>query len=152
MPRSPYAIDWYVDPKYDRHVLRRSLGGLARRALAGEAVQRPATLSVAVVDNRKMKALNRRFRGIDAVTDVLSFPLGQDEDGAEVGGPTIGEVIIAFPTARQRAASVGESVSAELAHLLVHGVLHIVGYDHERPKDAARMRAREEALLGRAAH
>jgi probable rRNA maturation factor len=115
-------------------------------------VQPPATLSVAVVNNRKMRSLNRRFRGIDAVTDVLSFPLGSDEPGANVGGPTIGEVIIAFPTARERAASAEESVNAELAHLLVHAVLHIVGYDHERPKDAARMRAREEALLGRAAH
>lgn len=98
-------------------------------------------LSIALVSDREMRALNRRWRGKDRPTDVLSFPL--EEPGA------LGDVVISLDTARRQAREGGWSLSAELRRLLAHGILHCKGYDHERPTDARRMAAAERRLLGR---
>lgn len=150
MPGSQYAIGWHVDPRYARIVKRRSLAVLARKALGAERVPATSALSIAVVDDRTVRGLNRRFRGVDAATDVLSFALASSEEPD--AGDGLGEVVIAFPTARKQAMKAGLPVHDELSHLLVHGVLHILGYDHESARDARKMRAREEELLGRAIH
>ena len=150
MARSSYTVHWHLRPSYEPFVKRRSLNVLARQTLAVEQVEGPVVLSIAVVDNRTIEGLNRRYRGVDSATDVLSFALGSngsvDEDGL------LGEVVIALPTARRQASEARHSLDDELAHLLVHGILHILGYDHESQSDAKRMRAREESLLGRTAH
>ena len=98
-------------------------------------------LSIALVSDREIRALNRRWRGKDRATDVLSFPL--DEPGA------LGDVVISLEMARRQAREGGWSLSAELRRLLAHGILHCRGYDHERPADARRMAAAERRLLGR---
>lgn len=152
MRRPAYAIAWHVEPAYERDVKRRSLAALARRAMRAEGVAKPSTLSIAVVDDETICELNRRFLGINAPTDVLSFPLDSPEDPHGSGESPLGEVIIAFPTAGHQAAEAGHSVDDELAHLLIHGVLHVLGYDHKLRADARRMRGREEELLGRVAH
>ncbi len=149
-----YAIAWHVEPLFARQVRRRVLASLARRALATEGAPSPAQLSIAVVDDETVRDLNRRYRSVDAATDVLAF--GLDSGDAFVtpsrGGRQLGEIVIAFPTAARQAEEAGRAVDDELAHLLVHGVLHLLGHDHQSPKDARAMRTREEALLGRAAH
>jgi probable rRNA maturation factor len=97
--------------------------------------------------------MNHQFLGIDEPTDVLSFP---DEAGDFVVGmaePYLGDIAISLPTARRQAAALGHSLDAEVAHLLVHGILHLCGYDHvDDPEAEARMRAREEHYLGAASH
>jgi probable rRNA maturation factor len=93
-------------------------------------------LSIAIVSDRRMRALNRQFRGKDAVTDVLSFP--SDERGF------LGDVVIAAGVAKRQAKEAGHSVAIELKVLSLHGLLHLVGYDHE--SDDGRM-ARAEARL-----
>lgn len=100
-----------------------------------------------------MRDLNRRFRRQDSATDVLSFGLA-DNAGfvAGEGARQLGEIVISFPTAKRQAREAGHDVEEELEHLLVHGILHLLGYDHERARDEKVMRAREEALLGRTAH
>jgi probable rRNA maturation factor len=98
-------------------------------------------LSIALVSDREIRALNRRWRGKDRPTDVLSFPL--DEPGA------LGDVVISLDMARRQARAGGWSLAAELRRLLAHGILHCRGYDHERPADARRMAAAERRLLGR---
>jgi len=97
-------------------------------------------LSIALVSDRRMRALNRQFRGKDAVTDVLSFP--SDERGF------LGDVVIAAGVAKRQARDAGHSVAVELKVLALHGLLHLVGYDHEA--DDGRM-ARAEARLRRKA-
>ena len=94
--------------------------------------------------------MNRQFLGIDEATDVLSFPDEADDFVEAVAdAPHLGDIAIALPTAERQAAAIGHSLAAELAHLLVHGILHLCGYDHvESPDDEARMRAREEHYLG----
>jgi len=104
----------------------------------------PATargdLSIAIVSDRRMRALNRQFRGKDAVTDVLSFP-------AESRG-FMGDIVIAAGVSTRQARDAGHSAQTELRVLALHGLLHLLGYDHEA--DAGRM-ARAEARLRRKA-
>jgi rRNA maturation RNase YbeY len=152
MAASSYRIALHVQPRYARTVRARSLAALCRRTLAAERAP-PAELSVVVTDDATVRALNRRYRHRDAPTDVLSFSL--DGDGFVLPARQLrqlGEVVISYPTAARQARAEGHTVHDELAHLLVHGVLHLLGYDHQRPRETQRMHAREEALLGRAAH
>jgi probable rRNA maturation factor len=93
-------------------------------------------LSVAVVSDRRMRALNRQFRGKDKVTDVLSFP--SDDRGF------MGDIVIASGVAARQAKAAGHSVQTEIRVLALHGLLHLLGYDHER--DGGKM-ARFEAKL-----
>jgi probable rRNA maturation factor len=154
MPRPAYRAAISVDERYRARVRARTLGALVRRTLASEDVSAPATVGVAITDSDTVRELNRRYRGEDAPTDVLSFSLdGGDEFSAgAVADAELGEVVIAFPVAKRQAREAGHSIDAELAHLLVHGVLHLLGYDHQKPREAKVMRAREDALLGRTAH
>jgi probable rRNA maturation factor len=123
---------------------------LADRVMTGEDVPPGTALAILVTGDDEIREMNRRFLGIDEPTDVLSFP---DEAGDFVQGiadePLLGDIAIALPTAARQAAEVGHSLDAELAHLLVHGILHLCGYDHvDSPEDETRMRAREEHYLG----
>jgi len=114
---------------------------LRRAALAWLPLLRFDEVSVAVVGDREMRALNKRWRGKEQTTDVLSFPSG-DERGF------LGDVIISIETARKQAAAGGWSLSRELRRLLAHGMLHCAGHDHETEQDAAKMARAERKLLG----
>jgi probable rRNA maturation factor len=99
-------------------------------------------LSVLLVGDRRIRSLNRRWRGKDRATDVLSFPLS---DPAGIG-PILGDVVMSVETAARRARADGRPIAKELERYLAHGILHLLGYDHERPEDARRMAAKEAAL------
>jgi probable rRNA maturation factor len=148
-----HVVQFDVLPRFSRRVRRRPLAALARRALDAEGAP-PGALGIALTDDETVRALNARHLGRDEPTDVLSFAF---DDGGDFVAPAdaprhLGDVVIAVPVAERQAAEAGHSLEDEIAHLLVHGVLHILGYDHERPTQARRMRAREEEILGRAAH
>ena len=121
---------------------------LARFALEMEGVPDQTELSIALVDEDEIATLNEQYRGIAGPTDVLSF--GCDEPCPTPGDEpiTLGDVIIAPTVAERQAAELGHSVEHELDVLLVHGVLHLLGYDHEDDDDAAAMDARQAAILG----
>jgi len=131
-----------------------ALERLAVHALEHERVPAPAELSVLLAGDALVHELNRDYRGTDAPTDVLSFAQEEGEAFAAADGAPrhLGDVVISLDTARRQAADAGVAFAAEVSHLLVHGVLHLLGYDHERPDDEALMRAREDAILGGAAH
>lgn len=154
MPRAAYAVALHAEQRFATHVKRQALAALARRALAAEEVQPPAELSIVVTDDGTIRKLNQRYRSLDEPTDVLSFSLDADGDFATPPGSPrqLGEIVISYPTAARQAEEAGHGVDGELAHLLVHGVLHLLGHDHESPAAAKAMRAREEELLGRAVH
>jgi len=153
VPRTPIRIICTVEPLLRRSVRVRPLVALARRALESKAVPWPAELSIAVTDDETVRELNRRFRGRDEPTDVLSFGFAAgDSFPASAAATSLGELVISYPTAVRQAREAGQSVDEELAHLVVHGVLHLLGYDHDSVAEERSMRAREEALLGRAAH
>ena len=91
-----------------------------------ELVPEASSFSVRFVGDRAIRGINRDFRGIDRATDVLSFP---GEEGPE--GRHLGDVAISIPTARRQAGERGETVERELRALILHGILHCMGYDHE---------------------
>jgi probable rRNA maturation factor len=108
-----------------------------------------AELGVLVTDDETIRGLNQEYAGEDASTDVLAFSLREGEEFASPDGvQRLGEVIISYPTARRQAEDAGRAIEDEIAHLLVHGILHLLGYDHAEPEEEQRMRAREEALAG----
>lgn len=120
---------------------------LAHFVLKMEAAPELSELSVALVDNEEMARLNEQYRGKTGPTDVLSF--GCDDPCVAAGEEpiTLGDVIIAPDVAAEQAADLETTVESELNLLLVHGILHLLGYDHESDEDAAVMQARETVLL-----
>jgi probable rRNA maturation factor len=121
---------------------------LAAFVLDRENAPAYAELSVAIVDLAEMADLNQRYRGGEGPTDVLSFECDDLCAAAEPDEPiTIGDVVIAPEVAETQAVEYGHTVEEELNLLLVHGVLHLLGYDHEDDADAEVMQARERALL-----
>jgi probable rRNA maturation factor len=130
----------------DRATLRK----VCAAALAGEGVTGPVILTLTLVDDDEIRAINREHRRIDHPTDVLSFPLIDGTDGFALppGAPReLGDVVVSYPRAVAQAQEYGHSVERELAYLVVHGVLHILGHDHEVASEQAVMREREEAAL-----
>jgi probable rRNA maturation factor len=131
-------------PKVDR----RALAGDARALL--RAVGLPRTeWSIVLADDAFVRPLNAQWRGKDAPTDVLSFP--QDEPvrpGVFAAPPPyLGDVVISVDTARRQAEELGHELTVELRVLLVHGLLHLIGFDHETGEDDARVMAAEEVRL-----
>ena len=123
--------------------LAARLGRSARRLL--RALDLRGELSLLLVSDGEMRRLNRRWRGRDRPTDVLAFAQAEGPGGAPDG--MLGDVVISVDTARRQAAERGETLGREAERLLVHGVLHLLGYDHERSTaEARRMQRRERAL------
>ncbi|MDY7229960.1 rRNA maturation RNase YbeY [Hyalangium rubrum] len=104
-------------------------------------------LSLSLVGDRAIRRLNRTWRKKDKATDVLSFPAGDLPKGTP-GPRQLGDVVISLDTAKRQAKEYGRTLEAEVARYLAHGLLHLLGHDHERPQDARKMAALEEKLLG----
>lgn len=120
-------------------------------SLIGES---KSELSVSVVGDARIRRLNRDYRMNDRTTDVLAFPIREALMPSGVHCPTemLGDVVVSVPTAVRQAKQAARSINEELATLLVHGVLHLCGYDHEKGvREAARMFARERSILRRLA-
>ena len=109
-------------------------------ALAHARSQVCGEVTVVLTDDAVIRKLNRRYRGEDRATDVLSFALSEGEaaGGKTVGDP-FGDVVISVPTARRQAREYGAALREELVRLAIHGTLHLCGYDHETPGQARRM-------------
>ena len=120
----------------------RSLVGRLRRTLTQSKIQNPRSktdLSILFCGDARMRALNYRFRGKDRPTDVLSFPAGQ--------GELLGDIVVSVPYAARQARRRGEQTRREIDRLLLHGYLHLLGYDHET--DGGEMDALEVKLKRR---
>jgi probable rRNA maturation factor len=122
-------------------------GEAARAALAGAGgTPDSAELSIVLADDALVHALNRQWRGQDKPTNVLSFPVAPQR--LAPGAPRLlGDVVLAFETLAAEAAAQDKPLAHHLRHLVVHGVLHLVGFDHEAAGEAARMEALEVAVL-----
>jgi probable rRNA maturation factor len=129
----------------------------ARAALDGAAVRKPrlpraAELGIVLADDELVRRLNRAYRRKDKPTNVLSFaattPAERKRAESRAGGPVLlGDVILAFETVRDEAEAQGKRFAHHLAHLVVHGTLHLLDYDHRRAAEAARMERLEAAIL-----
>jgi probable rRNA maturation factor len=117
----------------------------ALTVLAAHEIEPDSTMTIVIEDDAAIAALNRQFRGVDAPTDVLSFPMDAPPMPGEP--PYLGDLMIAFPYAQAQASREGFSHAHGLLLLVVHGTLHLLGYDHDMPENRAAMwEAQAEAL------
>ena len=138
-------------PQKALETLQKALNGAAEVL----GLEHDAEVSVLLVDDATIRELNSEYRGKDYATDVLSFPLEEEtaegEEPAVIGGPAermLGDIVISVETAQKQASEYGHSVERELAFLTIHGLLHLLGHDHEQGEDAAKvMRSEEKRIL-----
>ena len=141
----------YIQNDQQKLPVTQKLRGLVRRsvnaALKYEDFQRPCEVSVTFTDNEKIRELNAQYRSIDRATDVLSFPLF-DEDFEEEEELALGDVVLSLEKAQEQAKEYGHSFEREVAFLVVHSVLHLLGYDHETSEeDEKEMFFRQEEIM-----
>ena len=138
--------------------LRESwLQRIAVRTIEAEGIPSTSEMGLVITDSKTIQKLNKTYRGEDKPTDVLAFHMtpgtSQEPETHFVGPPDgvnhLGEVVISYPQAMRQAQEQGHGITQELALLIVHGVLHLLGYDHELPEEEQRMKARENEILER---
>lgn len=118
----------------------------ANTALTHQSESPDSELTIVLTDDARLRKLNRDYLGVDAPTDVLSFPAS--ETNPETGARYLGDILISVPYAANSAAKAGHPLESEVQLLVVHGVLHLLGHDHAEPKAKARMwKAQREILI-----
>ncbi|MEE1353802.1 MAG: rRNA maturation RNase YbeY [Acutalibacteraceae bacterium] len=134
-------------PKGMRLLIRRCCTAV----LVMEEFPQDAEISVTIVDNEKIKELNKKYRDIDSETDVLSFPLGENgvyDINHDTGEAELGDIVLSLEKAQEQAEHYGHSLDREVGYLTVHSMLHLLGYNHEEGgMELVRMREKEEKVL-----
>ena len=131
----------YADPRLQESIARPAIRKWVKAALLA-----PAELTIRFVDAAEGQALNREYRGKDYATNVLTFAYNEGEDIAE-DEPTRADIILCTDVLQREAAEQKKSVEEHTAHLVVHGVLHAQGYDHEEDEEADEMESLETEIL-----
>lgn len=153
-----YTIEFQIECDGVESIPEARLIEAITRTLELHDVDRASGVTVVITDDEAVRALNQQFRGVDAPTDILSFPadlppdlpddlaadLELDEDDMT---PYLGDLIIAYPYTRHQAAESGHDLSDELVLLVIHGTLHLLGYDHDTPENEADMWETQAELL-----
>jgi len=147
------GIEILVEDEFRGEVAKGPIKEIVRNVLKIEGVAPPYEVSLVFTDSATVRHLNRDYRRVDEYTDVLAFrmlPAKGDEPSFALppdGVTRLGEVIISYPQALVQAKEQGHPPERELALLVIHGLLHLLGYDHEVPEEEKKMRDREEQLL-----
>jgi probable rRNA maturation factor len=147
-------INISIDKGFDGCPPRRWLDNVARQVLEAQGAGAEVEMGLLIATGERVRELNRDYLGEDTPTDVLAFSAMEEKEADQSpfihppdGLLHLGEVIIAYPQAVLQAEEHGHPLKKELAVLLIHGMLHLLGYDHDQPDSARRMRAREAELL-----
>ncbi|MFO7153473.1 MAG: rRNA maturation RNase YbeY [Caldicoprobacter oshimai] len=142
--------------------IERLIESCVSETLKMEGVDIPVEVSVLLVDDQQIHQLNRQYRGVDAPTDVLSFPMLEFEDGGQGSrdlqavlnaarhdgqAVVLGDIVLSVERAQRQAQEYGHSFFREVGYLIVHGMLHLLGYDHEQEQQRLRMRQKEEKVM-----
>lgn len=130
---------------------------MVKTALRIENIEYPSLVSILLVENEEIQRINREYRNKDCVTDVLSFPMLEMKDGKfavkpdeldmEDGKLFLGDIVVSVPKAIEQANEYGHKNERELAFLTLHGLMHLLGYDHESPPDSEIMEKKQEQIL-----
>ena len=149
-----WDVDVAVSDAFLDEVSAERIMALLARVLEDEGVEDGAGLAIEIADDELLHELNREHRGVDAPTDVLSFAAEEGEAFPHAPGEPryLGDIAVSVETVRRNAAEADLTTAEEIDHVLVHGLLHLLGWDHETDEDEAAMRAREERTLGPAIH
>ncbi len=150
-------INVLVDPAFEKDIEASWLQSIARQVLVAQGTDANAELGLVITDQQRIQELNRNYLDRDEPTDVLAFHMlpgageGESEDIPFIAPPDgmlhLGEVIISYPQAAIQAEEHRHSVKREIAILTIHGVLHLLGYDHAVPEQQRQMSAEEAAIL-----
>ena len=137
-------MEVFIANEQELSVDEPSLSGLARHVLDKEGLDESVELSILLIGADHIRRLNARFAGNDYATDVLSFPMMDDEEANE---SMLGDVVLCPEIARANAEKLNHSLDRELNVLLVHGILHLLGYDHQGKADGSDMERRLKEIL-----
>jgi probable rRNA maturation factor len=137
-------VDVFVANEQDRPIDEARLSSLTRHTLETEDVDDDIEVSVLLVTTDHIRQLNARYAGADYATDVLAFPMMEDEEDESV---LLGDVVICPEVALKNARSLGHGLEQELDTLVVHGTLHLLGYDHQGREDRSQMERRLQEIL-----
>ncbi len=145
-----WIIDINIEEPFESQVTAGSLRQAVEQVMISESVAYAVELSMLITGDETMRKLNLIYRQIDETTDVLSFAFQEDDSfpGFLDGVVHLGEVIISLPQALRQAEEQGHLLDNELVVLTVHGVLHLLGYDHETDEQEAMMSTAEARILG----
>ena len=139
-----------IHPQFEGRVDPKRLTEVILRTLSQEGISEPMTVALLVTDDHNIRRLNLQYLGEDAPTDVLAFGMGEGTDGF-VSPPAmvrhLGDLVVSYPRAAIQAAEYGQSVPDELDRLVVHGILHLLGYDDHGQQEREQMWSRQEAIL-----
>ncbi len=145
----PYRLDVQIDPQFRDLLVPQPLRQTAQAVLEHQRVIGPCELALVISDDATLRDLNRRHRGVDAPTDVLAFP--DDTQGPFVEAPGIprylGDVVISFQRAETQAAEAGHDPLSEIHLLVIHGILHLLGYEDTTEQQRTRMWAVQAEIL-----
>lgn len=141
-----------IDNRQDKLMINQELIELLERvvkaALEHEGLDVNYEVSLSLVDNEEIQSLNKLYRGKDYATDVLSFPM-MEEEFPEVDEILLGDIVISVEKAAQQAVEYNHSFDREMAFLTVHSMFHLMGYDHMEKAEELEMREKEEAVLSK---
>lgn len=122
----------------------KTIGDAAWATLLEESINAPVSVNLLIADDQYLQLLNKQYQGHDHPTDVLAFPMNEDVDGLQ---EHLGDIAISMDSVVVQAGEAGQSVAAELQLLVVHGILHLLGYDHHSEGDKKKMWEVQERVL-----
>lgn len=144
-------VELLIDNRQDKHEIRADLIQLLEKAVGAcllyEGWDADYEVSLSLVDNNEIRELNRAYRGKDYSTDVLSFPLIEDDEIIEFEEKLLGDIVISVEKAAEQASEYNHSFEREMGFLVVHSMFHLMGYDHDTEEATKEMRSKEEAVL-----
>lgn len=142
-------MELYIDNRHDKYQITKEIEVLAEKTILEtlniENVGNNYEVSLSFVTDEEIRELNRDYRGIDKSTDVLSFPMDDEFNTLET--PLLGDIIISLDTAYKQAEEYGHSIEREIAYLVCHSTLHLLGYDHIEEDDKLEMRDKEKSVM-----
>jgi probable rRNA maturation factor len=134
-----------IDEQYLAMIEPDFIERAAQATIQHQEISTDSSLSIVVTDDPQLHLLNQQFVGVDAPTDVLSFPAGYMDP--DTNSFYLGDILISYPRAREQAEQAGHSVDAELQLLVVHGILHLAGHDHADDQDKVEMWSAQAEIL-----
>lgn len=134
-----------IESDYQDQVAAEALEAVASGVLRLTETPAESGITIQVTDDATLHQYNNQYMGVDAPTDVLSFPVPFDDP--ETGDPYLGDLLISVPTATRQAEAAGHPLMEEVKLLVVHGVLHLLGYDHATPEEKTDMWALQDSIL-----
>jgi probable rRNA maturation factor len=139
-----------TDPAFRTRVDHASASELIRRTLSQEDIPTPLSLALLITDDETIRQLNLKYRGQDSATDVLAFGMEQPDMGFVSPlslPPHLGDIVVSYPRALTQAEELGHTVEQELNRLVIHGLLHLLGYDDQSDEERQTMWDEQEAIL-----